>query len=540
MDLQILYNNPKVEKRKEKSMKVKRRKKNPVNIYRKAKRDLGPSGKPNKPMKGPGVKFGKVNFPSEKERTDYQTFVLDRISEIDKNVKDDNKKGKLIDKIKKRQTLYRKALAARLKRLKAEEDKMKEKGYILDQGLTKKEAVAKLREESKAISRAKKADADLDKKIKKMLSNEKVKSSKVLGKKASKKKKAKKKSTKRRGKALKGKSSYKRKKNPGIKVLDNPMAIEVLDNPRRKKKGSKKKSSKKVSKKKSSKRKSSKKKSTKKVSKKKSSKKVSKKKSSKRKGSKKKSSKRKGSKKKSAMALEQAPSSKKSHKKKSRRKGKRKAIKASSYKKGKHKRKSNPERGAGMASKFEQITKHEVMEASGLALGGVAIKLYNQHAKSFVVNLPGIKNIYQMIPAKAAPAFDGLIDVLLAAAVGHGISYASKGNAKAESISKGLIGAAVVSFAMKATQSAYAVAGKQMNGFVAVPSMDGIIAVPEMNGIIAVPEMQGLGEADFGSFAGDGDFGAIIASPEMEGLGEADFGEADFGEFDYQDEGADF
>jgi len=552
MDLQILYNNPskhkKAHKRKENPMAKLRKKRNPKTVYRRQDDQvtlLTAAGKPKKV--GPLFRIGKVDMPSQKAIDRKRKKLSDMDEKILKKGIAPADKSRLLTKRKKAVKALEESLEKAHKKLGGEIKRMQEKGYGADETLTVKKAMAQIKKQKADI---KKADSVLDKELK--LNKEFTKVVKSKRKKKVEAPKKKKKASKKASK--KGARKHRRRRNPSkIEALSNP-TIEVLSNPKKKKA---KKSYKKPSKKKKASKKSSKKKSKKIV------KDSSKPKSSKKKSSKKKSSKKKSSKKNKSI-FEEIFSSKKSKKKgkkkksskKKARKGKGKGKKSykakalkikpetkakKSYKKkSKNKRKSNPSGGVGMASKFEQITKHEVMEATGLAVGGVALKLYNQHAKSIIVNLPGIKNLYQMIPAKAAPLFDGVIDVLLAAAVGHGITYASKGNAKAESISKGLIGAAVVSFAMKATQSAYAVAGKQMNGFVAVPSMDGIIAVPEMNGIIAVPEMNGFGEADFGSFAGDGDFGAIIASPEMEGLGEADFGEADFGEFDYQDEGADF
>lgn len=537
-----------------------KKKRNPKAVYKRATGIPGKDGKTVK-VKGPSFKIGKVDVP------DNEQLAKDRakLVEIEKNIKDrkmpDSAKEKILKTYKDAQIKYIDGLKRKLANREKESARLNKRGYYRDLSLTPKEAAAKMKEEKMDIVRSKK---DVQK-LKEQLSKQESKSKKDLaklissisGKKPSKKKARKKTGKKKAAKKVAktvskkpskkkpSKKSYKagkkkatkRRKNP-IEVLANPSKIEIMDNPKRKKAG-KKKARKKVAKKAS-------KKAAKKTGKKKSTKKSGKKKSSK------KSGKRKSSKK-VVTKVEAVKSKKKARKSKGRKKSyKAKSVKAKStkkskvaFKKKKHKIKKNPQRGSGMASsKFEMVTKHDVMEAGGLAVGGVAIKLYNHHLKQKFVTLPGIRNIYSMIPAKASPAFDGLIDVLLAAGLGHLASFAAKkagkGQDQAEAFAKGLIGAAVVNFAMKSTQSVYAVAGKQMAGFVAVPSLDGIIAVPEMNGIIAVSEMNGMGDADFGQYDSDADFGAIIASPEMEGMGDADFGEADFGEYEYEDEGADY
>ena len=543
-----------------------KKKRNPKAVYKRATGIPGKDGKTVK-VKGPSFKIGKVDVP------DNEQLAKDRakLVEIEKTITDrkmpDSAKEKILKSYKDARVKYIDGLKRKLANREKESARLNKRGYYRDLSLSPKEAAAKMKEEKMDIVRSKKdvqklkeqllkqeakSKKDLDRVISSISGKKpsKKKARKKAGKKKAAKKSVKKKSTKKPSKKKSStkpskkkvskkpskkkssKRSYKagkkkttkRRKNP-IEVLANPSKIEIMDNPR-KKKASKKKA-----------KKSGKKKSSKKSGKKKSSKKSGKKKSSKKVSSK----------------VEEVKTKKKARKSKGRKKSyKAKSVKAKStkkskaaFKKKKHKIKKNPQRGSGMASsKFEMVTKHDVMEAGGLAVGGVAIKLYNHHLKQKFVTLPGIRNIYSMIPAKASPAFDGLIDVLLAAGLGHLASFAAKkagkGQDQAEAFAKGLIGAAVVNFAMKSTQSVYAVAGKQMAGFVAVPSLDGIIAVPEMNGIIAVSEMNGLGDADFGQYGNDADFGAIIASPEMEGMGEADFGEADFGEYEYEDEGADY
>jgi hypothetical protein len=564
MDLQILYNNPSHEKRKSKKHKrthVKentmaklRKKKNPRTVY---KRDdsvtkLTRSGKPQK--SGPAFKVGKINvmsLPEINKRYQDLSSVRRKISDMKAS---DDVKTKLLEK-QNAEVVKLGDINARAKAmLKKEKEIMAAKGYLADETLSEKDAkiaMKKLENEIKerqrdldyAAAQNKKAEAAIVRDLNKISSGIKKKKSakkKTAKKKPAKKKPAKKKPAKKKtakntpakkkpAKSVSKRTSkkstrksprrYARKRNP-IEVLENPV-IEILDNP---KKSSKKASKKKVSKKKSSKKKVSKKKSSKKKSKK------IEKDGQKTHGKKKTHSRKKASYKAKALDIKPKSKSKKTYKKT----------------KSKNKRKMNPDKkiqGESMASKFQKgfqdVTKHNVMEASGLAVGGVALKLYNHHLKSMVVNLPGIKNLYQAIPKAAAPLFDGLFDILIASAAGHIISKATKGNETAESISKGIIGASVVSLSMKLTQSVYAGMGKEMNGFVAVPTMDGIIAVPDMEGIIAVPQMDGLGQyssdADFGQLDNSADFGAILATPEMEGMGDADFGE-----YAFEDEGADF
>lgn len=568
MDLQILYNNPSHKKKKSKShkggaMAKKRTKKASAKKYHssgkkqhqfKKKRNpkmyyertgvvkprlniFGEEVTRNVKKKLPKFVEGKVNFLENdqiQKRTEKFEKAIAKIQSGDRVATNKKEAEKIIKVFENLRDKFEKKIKKTAEDLEREEARMAEIGYTRT-GVKKAQAKEANRKEQEENRKEKAELNKFNREIDQMIH--------FLGKATGtkKKKKAKKKSAKRRS------SKPRRKNNP---------SIEVLDNPRKKKKARKK-----AGKRKSAGRKKAGRKSRKYISKLKnrpylgesfvpageSSDKYGMFKKKKKSGGE--SAKKAGRPKKKnnpsskIQVLDNPKKKKKKSKKVKSKKGKSKVKKSKAktkavstrkkYKKARYKVKSNP--GANMASKFEQITKHEVMEATGLASGGVLLKIYNQHAKQAVVNLPGIKNLYQMIPAKAAPLFDGLVDVLLAAGLGHIISKASKGNAKAEAISKGIIGAAVVSFSMKATQSAYALAGQQMNGFVAVPSMDGIIAVPEMEGIIAVPEMNGFGEADFGQFDSDADFGAILATPEMEGMGEADFGE-----YEYEDEGADF
>ena len=516
MDLQILYNNPSKKKRKENPSMRTRKKKNPVNVYRKARTES------KKPIKGPSIRFGKVDFPSLEQRQARDKAILDALTNVEENIKDPKAKAKALKKYQDLRTKYRKSLANRIKSLTSEEDSLKNKGYISDKTISIKEAKSKLREEAKAIEddkrNQKKIESDIAKllaktdkslglstgkrrkKKKTVASKKAVKkvvrkkkrpakkakkkvAKKSTAKKASGKKKVshKKKKVSRKSKASKGRR-VRRKKNP-ITVLSNPSKIEVMENPN--KKGSKKKS-KKVSKKK-----------TKKSSKKKS---------------------KKASKKKSKGIIEGLKDVFSSKKKKSSKKSKKASYKAKGakkFKKGKkYKVKNNP--GVSMAkSKFEKITKHDGMEVAGLAGGAAALQAYNGYVKPFILSkVPFIASMYSKVPAGALPMVDGLVDVLLAGGVAHLASKYAPGE-KMDAVTKGIIGAAVVSLSMKATVAL---------GNATIGPMQGIIGVPSMNGIIAVP-------AGMGAITMESDFQGMGAS----GMTNSDFGGADMGTAYIQD-----
>ena len=537
MDLQILYNNP--TKKKREGVSMKRRKNNPRLVYKKGQgklvKDYATGKEKLQKPKGPGIKFGKINWPSREQRDEYMTRFVAAASRIGE-IRDPEKMKAEYKKVQKLQQAFETSLDKKRKRLEKEIDRMKDKGYEYDSSLTEAEAKKEIRKEQAAIkageSELKRVKAEVDKILSKIdgknvSKKKKKKVSKKARKKASKKKASKRKATKRKSKG------YKRKRNP----IASMEGIEIMDNPRRKKarkKASKKKASKKASKKKASKKKASKRKSSKrrgakkivkgilgdifgssKKKKKASKKKASKKKSSKRKGSKRKGSKRKSSK---IKAIAQHPSVKKSKSK----------SKSKSRKSKKYKLKGNPNKEQFMV-KFENVTQHTVAEATGLLSGGALIKIYDHHIKQKFIT-PALSPMLSKLGA-GAPVVDSLIDVLAAALIGAGISRIPvKG---ADVVGKGIVGAAVVQLGIKTVASASTALGMPMSGIIAVPSMNGIIAVPQgMNGIIGVPQM-GAFSADFQGMGAAGmtnaDFGAYTTVGLNGGLGQSYMQDADYG-----------
>jgi len=555
MDLQIFYNNPSRKKRKEKPMRsLRKRKKNPTSaVYRKQgggsrlmtleerlAKGLPVGAKKQIPNKGPSIVIGKVKVFTQKE-TDKAFSTLNKaVNDLSKakNVQGVEKKLKAAQKVKEHLT---KTIRGRIEKLKKEEAKMKDKGYVRSLDMSEAEARREMKKEASDVKRAEKKLKALYKKLnssakkvksvklpgekkrkkkaakvakktrkvkssKKMKTHKRKKSAKKVTPKKSIKRKARKSSSKRRTHKRKGakaskRRSHKKKSNPII--ASNPSVI-VGENPKRKKKKASKKKARK-----SSKRKGSKKKSSNGGDRRKVSKKAAAMMAAEEKPTKKKSKKRKSSKRRKVKASSSHPSvSKKASKKKR------------SYKSKKHKVKSNPSFGGAM-KKIEDFTQdylgHELAEAGGLLAGGAAIQGIKHAMTKF---FPTVKTSVAKIPVLGAflsKNFDAILPLAIAGAAHHFV-----GNKRAKAIAKGVIGASVVNLGTSLYLAAAQMAGSQT-------ALSGIIAVPQMSGIIAVPQMGAYHSSDFGAPEGitDADFGGYITTP-MSGsyMQDADFDSA--------------
>ena len=563
MDLQILYNNP--VKKKGNPMK---KKKNPRLVYKKAppkQVKMRDGTFKTFEAKGPTYKFGKINWPTKAEREKDQDKFLEAALVVG-DIKDPVKMKKAYDKVKKLQTNFEKQLEKRQQRVEKEIEKMAEKGYDYDKDGTIKEAKKELAAEQKAIKQGKAAIAKVERDISKILSR--VDGGKEKKKKKKVSKKARKKSS-RKGRKSSKKVGYKRKRNP-IKVFDNPVDVDIMENPRRKSKTAKKARRKKARRKVA-------KKVAKKTTKKSTKKKVRKSRKGKGKGRK---SKNKGilealfdgkpmKKKKKKASKKKATKKKATKKKASKRKGRRKsvskkavtAMKTPKYKKKKHTRRKNPISIQAIKEKLmkpfgkDSLTNHELGEAVGLLSGGALLKIYDHAVKKQYIS-PLIAKVVS--PTNALfPVVDALADVLLAVGAGHLAGMLPNVGQDAK---KGIIGAAVVQLGIKTMASVSTAVGMPMNGIIGVPSMSGIIGVPSMNGIIGVPSMgamsadfqglgaQGMQNSDFGAYktvglegsylqAADYDSGSVI--PTAPRTPEAFSGFGAYENVEYSDEGED-